>query len=66
MQATTAGAEVAAATAKVAAQKPAAVPEKTKADGPKQAAGAAQGEVPPAGTAGAHIGWSLSGGGGAN
>ena len=66
MQATTAGAEVAAATAKVAAQKPAAVPEKTKADGPKQAAGAAQGEVPPAGTAGAHVGWSLSGGGGAN
>jgi hypothetical protein len=66
MQATTAGAEVAAATAKVAAQKPAAVPEKTKADEPKQAAGAAQGEVPPAGTAGAHVGWSLSGGGGAN
>ena len=57
MQATTLGAEVAAATANVAAQKPAAVPEATKADGPKQAAGAAQGEVPPAGTSGAHR-WS--------
>ena len=59
MQATTAGAEVAAATAKVAAQKPAAVPEKTKADEPKQAAGAAQGEVPPARTARAHR-WLVS------
>jgi hypothetical protein len=59
MQATTAGAEVAAAAPKAAAQKPAAVPEATKADGPKQAAGAAQGEVPPAGTAGAHR-WLVS------